>query len=186
MYVLTQAPEKEPLSVREVQDHLRVSGQDEELFRLIKTARGMMERYLNRALITQEWDVYFDCWHYEMKLPYPPLQTVDSVKYRDLDGAEQTLSSSFYHVTNNEPATIVRAYDVSWPELQYGRPQAVKISITVGYGDDAADIPEEIRHGMKLIITDLYENRGTVVLGSVNKIPAYLIDLVHSYRIYEF
>lgn len=186
MYVLTSAPEKEPLSVQEVKDHLRVNGQDEELYRMIKTARGMVERYLNRALITQEWDAYYDYWCNEMKLPYPPLQTVDSVKYRNVDGTETTLATSQYWVTNHEPATIVRAYNVTWPELQYGRPQAIKISVTVGYGDDGTDVPEEIRHGMKLLITDLYENRGTVVIGSVSKIPAYLIDLIHTYRIYEF
>jgi uncharacterized phiE125 gp8 family phage protein len=108
------------------------------------------------------------------------------VKYRDVNGTEQTLATSQYWVTNNEPATIVRAYDVTWPELQYGRPQAIKVSVTVGYGDDGDDVPEEIRHAIKLVITDLYENRGTVVLGTVSKIPNYIIDLIHSYRIYEF
>lgn len=186
MYILRVAPEKEPLSVKEVQDHLRVSGQDEELFRMLKAARGIVERYLNRALITQEWDAYYDNWCNEFKLPYPPLQTVDSVKYRDTNGTEQTLATNQYWVTNNEPACVVRAYDVTWPVLQYGRPQAIKIGVTVGYGDDSTDVPEEIRHSIKLLITDLYENRGTVVLGSVNKIPNYIIDLIHSYRIYEF
>ena len=186
MYVLTSVPEKEPLSIQEVKDHLRVSGQDEELYRILKAARGVVERYLNRALITQKWDAYYDAFCNEMKLPYPPLQTVDSVKYFDVDGTERTLANTQYWVTNHEPATIVRAYDVTWPTLQYGRPQAIKVSVTVGYGDDGADVPEEIRHAIKLVITDLYENRGAVVLGTVSKIPNYIIDLIHSYRIYEF
>ncbi len=185
MYVLTTAPEVEPVTLPEVQEHLRVSGQDEEISRLIKSARGIVERYLNRALITQEWDAYYDHWCNELRLPYPPLQTVDSVKYRDGEGAEQTLSASNYWVTNNEPATIVRSYNTTWPQLQLGRPQAIKISVTVGYGDDPTNVPEEIRHAIKLVITDLYENRGTVVLGVVNKIPNYIIDLIHSYRIYN-
>jgi len=56
----------------------------------------------------------------------------------------------------------------------------------VGYGDAVTDVPEEIRHAIKLLMTDLYENRGTIVLGTVNRIPQYIIDLIHSYRIYTF
>jgi uncharacterized phiE125 gp8 family phage protein len=56
----------------------------------------------------------------------------------------------------------------------------------VGYGLSGTSVPEEIKHAMKLIITDMYENRGTVVLGSVAKIPNYITDLIHSYKIYHF
>lgn len=186
MYVLTSAPDKEPVTVSEAQEHLRISGQDQEVLRLVKAGTGMVERYLNRALITQSWDAYYDCWKEKFKLPYPPLQSVASVKYRDSDGAEQTLSGSLYWVTNNEPAEVTRAYNTVYPELQLGRPQAVKISVVVGYGDDVGDVPEDIRHAIKLLIADLYENRGTVVLGQVNKIPNYITDLIHSYKIYHF
>ncbi len=186
MYVLTSTPEIEPVTIDEARDHLRISGQTDEVTRLIKAARGPIERYLNRALITQTWDAYYDYWCDEFKLPYPPLQTVDSVKYINSSGTETTLAPSQYWVTNNEPAALVRRYDTVWPQLQLGRPQAIKIGVTVGYGDEVTDVPEEIRHAIKLLMTDLYENRGTVVLGAVSKIPNYIIDMIHSYRIYTF
>jgi uncharacterized phiE125 gp8 family phage protein len=190
--VLITPPAAEPIDVAEVQTHLRVSGQTAEITRLIKAARGVVERYLNRALITQTWDAYYRNWC-ELKLPYPPLElgtvqtpTPPVVYYRDLDGNEQTLSSSLYHLTKDEPAEIVRKYDTTWPELQYGHPQPVRIRVVVGYGAAGSAVPEEIKHAMKLIITDLYENRGTVVLGNVAKIPNYITDLIHSYKIYHF
>lgn len=184
--VLITAPIAEPLDTTEVQQHLRVSGQAQELTRMIKTARGILERYLKRALITQTWDAYYPDWC-DLLLPYPPLTaTAPVVYYRDLDGNEQTLSSSLYHISKTEPVEITRKNNVSWPDLEYGNPNPVRIRVVVGYGDTGASVPEEIKHAMKLIITDLYENRGTVVLGSVARIPNYITDLIHSYKIYQF
>jgi uncharacterized phiE125 gp8 family phage protein len=185
--ILITPPAAEPLDTLEVQTHLRVSGQSAEVTRLIKAARGVVERYLNRALITQTWDAYYSNWC-ELKLPYPPLSTVTApvVYYRDLDGVEQTLSSSLYHLGKTEPAEITRKQDTSWPDLEYGNPNPVRIRCVVGYGLTGASVPEEIKHAMKLLITDMYENRGTVVLGSVAKIPNYITDLIHSYKIYYF
>lgn len=185
--VLITPPAAEPVDITEVQTHLRVSGQSTEITRLIKAARGVVERYLNRALITQTWDAYYDSWC-DLKLPYPPLSitTAPIVYYRDLDGAEQTLSSSLYHISKDEPAEIYRKDGVSWPDLQYANPNPVRIRCVVGYGAAGSSVPEEIKHAMKLIITDMYENRGTVVLGSVAKIPNYITDLIHSYKIYHF
>ncbi len=183
--VLITAPTVEPLDIPEVQTHLRVSGQTGEIARMIKTARGMVERYLQRALITQTWDVYYEDWC-GIKIPYNPLQSVTTVKYRDLDGVEQTLSNTLYYVTKHEPAEVERVYDTSWPTLQYGRPQPIVVRAVVGYGADGTSVPEEIQHAMKLLITDLYENRGTVVMGTVAKIPNYITDLIHSYKLYQF
>lgn len=185
--VLITPPAAEPIDVAEVQTHLRVSGQSAEITRLIKAARGVVERYLNRALITQTWDAYYEGWC-ELKLPYPPLAATPApvVYYRNLDGTEVTLSSTLYHVTKDEPGEIVRKYDTKWPELQYGHPQPVRIRCVVGYGLSGTSVPEEIKHAIKLLITDMYENRGTVVMGSVAKIPNYITDIIHSYKIYSF
>jgi uncharacterized phiE125 gp8 family phage protein len=185
--VLITAPAAEPLDTLEVQTHLRVSGQSAEITRLIKTARGMVERYLNRALITQTWDAYYVNWC-ELKLPYPPVSssTAPVVYYRDLDGVEQTLSSSLYHISKTEPAEITRKQGISWPDLEYQNHNPIRIRCVVGYGSTGASVPEEIKHAMKLLITDMYENRGTVVIGVASKIPNYITDLIHSYKIYYF
>jgi uncharacterized phiE125 gp8 family phage protein len=186
--VLREAPDSEPLTLLEAREHLKISGssQDNEIARFVKAARGVVERYLNRALITQEWDVYFDCWQEKLLLHYAPLQTVDAVKYFDSTGTERTLPTSAYWVTKSDPACIVRAYDSTWPELQSGRPDVIKVEITTGYGDSGSSIPEEIKDAIKIVLTDLYDNRGSVVIGSVQKIPGYLDDLIHSYKLYQF
>src|SRR5690606_1141690 len=124
--VIVTPPETEPINLDEAREHLRITGQDDYVTSLIQSARVQVERYLNRALITQTWDVYYSFWSYEMRLPYAPVQSVTSVKYFDLDGAENTLSDSLYwKVLSADPAAVVRKYETTWPELQYGRPDAI-------------------------------------------------------------
>jgi uncharacterized phiE125 gp8 family phage protein len=191
--VLVTAPTSEPITIDEANDHLKLSGEDTYVSGLIVAARRQLERYLNRALITQTWKVYYDCFHPEMKIPFGSLQTggtpsVDPVvKYRDLNGTLQTLASSNYWVIpTTEPATILKGYDVTYPETQYGRPDAVEITFTCGYGDSDS-VPEDIRHAMKILITNYHEQRGDIVIANmVTRIPHFITDLIHSYKIYNF
>lgn len=197
--VLVTAPSVEPLTTAEAKTHLNISGtsQDTYVSTLITTARRQVEKYLNRALITQSWKVYYDHWHYELMIPFGSLQIVGAspgpaspvVKYYDIDGTLQTwASSNYWTVTTTDPGRIIRAYDVTFPELQYGRPDAIEIAFTAGYGV-AADVPEDIKHAMKLLITNYYENRGDVVIGAgytVGKIPSFVADLLHPYKLYQF
>lgn len=198
--VLVSAPSVEPLSVEEGKAHLNLSGSSKDIYvnGLIATARGQIERYLNRALITQSWKVYYDCWRNELRIPFGNLQIAGAdpgpaspvVKYYNTDGTLTTLTESdFYWVVNTtDPASIVRKYDATYPELQYGRPDAIEIAFTAGYGSAASAVPGEIKHAMKLLITNYYEHRGDVVIGGqgVSKIPSYIADLIHSYKLYEF
>jgi uncharacterized phiE125 gp8 family phage protein len=188
--VLITPPSVEPFDTNEAKDHLHLSGNGENSLvdRLIKSARIQVERYLNRALITQTWDVQFDQWCNELILPYPPVQSITHVKYFDTNGSEQTLSTNLYwKVLSSDPATIVRKYDTSYPEVEYGRPGAITVRIVCGYGNSGTSVPEPIKDAMKLLITDLYEHKGTIAVGAgmrAEKIPGYLTDLIHNYKIY--
>jgi uncharacterized phiE125 gp8 family phage protein len=185
-------PAVEPITTAEAKSHLNVSGTSKDAYidSLIVTARGQIERYLNRALITQSWKVYYDCWQKELLIPFGSLSTLTSVKYYDIDGNLQTLSTDYYWVlSTTDPARIIRKYDATYPELQYGRPDAIEIAFTAGYGATSSAIPGEIKHAMKLLITNLYENKGDIVIGpghTVGKIPSFVTDLIHSYKLYNF
>jgi uncharacterized phiE125 gp8 family phage protein len=170
-----------------------VSGTSKDTYigTLISTARRQIERYLNRALINQSWKVYYNCWKNELLIPFGSLSTVTSVKYYDTDGTLQTLTASTYYwvVTTEDPGRIVRKYEATYPELQYGRPDAIEIAFTAGYGAAASAVPDEIKHAMKLLIGNYFENRSDLVVGSgvtAMKLPSYVTDLIHSYKLYEF
>jgi uncharacterized phiE125 gp8 family phage protein len=196
--VLVTGPSVEPITTAEAKSHLNVSGTSKDTYigTLVVTARNQIERYLNRALINQSWKVYYDCWKNELLVPFGKLQVVGAspgpaspvVKYYNTEGTLTTLTESDYYwvVTTTDPGRIVRKYSVTYPELQYGRPDSIEIAFTAGYGAAASAIPDDIKHAMKLLITNYYEHRGEIVIGQVAKIPSYVTDLIHGYKLYEF
>lgn len=191
--VLTSAPAVDPLTPAEAKTHLNLTGSSQDTYvgTLIKTATRAAEKYLNRVLITQSWKVYYDHWHFEMLIPFGKLQSVATVKYYNDAGnlAPLTESDFYWVVTTDEPGRIIRKYDAVFPVLQTGRPDAIEIAFTAGYGASAAAIPEDIRHGIKLLITDYYEHRGSVVLSSRERpsvIPGHVANLLHPYKLYQF
>lgn len=187
--VLVTPPASEPIDLATAKSHLEVVGtsKNADITSLITVARRNIERYLKRAMITQTWKVYYDCFNEEMILPFPPVQTLTHVKYYNTSGTLTTLASSNYFFDQfSEPARVIRGYDVTWPDLQEKKPNAVEIQFVCGYGD-ASDIPEDIIHAMKLLIEDYYDNRGEVVLGTFSqRIKGHISNLLHDYRIYRF
>lgn len=122
---------------------------------------------------------------YGIVLPISSLRSVDSITYIDTGGVQQTLDPSTYLVDLNDPARIMPAYGVVWPNTRQ-QINAVSVTYTVGYGTAAASVPEGIKAWMKLRIGSLYEHRESFVAMERGKLEAlpfvdYLLD---PYRIY--
>lgn len=124
---------------------------------------------------------------YEILLPQPPLISVDSVKYIDVDGNLQTLASTDYKVdTVTEPARLVPAYGKNWPATR-NEINAVEVTFTCGYGAAAA-VPEAIKAWIKLRLGAMYENRESDVAllrGSIEALP-FADKLLAPYRALRF
>jgi uncharacterized phiE125 gp8 family phage protein len=113
-------------------------------------------------------------------IPYPPLQTIDSIKYLDPNGVLQTLDPTLYQVDNiSEPARVAPAANQTWPltQISVRAPilNAVQVAFTCGFGTATNDgsvttfpttFPVEIAHAMKLLIGHWYENRLDVLTGA--------------------
>jgi len=188
------APSFEPVTLAEAQTHLIINGQDDYINSLIKTSRIMVERYLNRSLMIQTWTAYTDRWCREFYLPYAPLLGVSSLKYYNDAGTLTTLAASNYFVsTVDEPGELEFIHDFTGPTLQQGRPNPIEIVFTSGYSSSATEttqqaaVPAPMKHAMKVLMTDMHEHRGQYVIGSVaNKLPNFIIDMIHSYKLYNF
>lgn len=170
--VLATPPAKEPLELKEAMTHLRVDGLEEAaLVRgLIQAAREYAETFTGRALITQTWDLWMDCWPrgVVLELPRPPLQSVTWIKYFDAEGQEHTVDSAVYLVdTANRPGRVRLRSGQSWPSTTLREMAGVNIRFVAGYGDDPADVPQMIRQAMLLMVGDLYENRESSIVGTV-------------------
>lgn len=188
---LASPPAEEPVSLDEAKLHLRIDHSEEDalIAGLIGAARRHIEEtVLSRALITQTWELYLDRFPAKaiIKLPRPPLQSVESIKYTLEDGSEATFSASNYIVDNvSEPGRIVLKRDASWPADTLIPVNGVKVTFAAGYGDDPADVPDPIKQAMLLLIGDLYENReeSIVVQGlQVQRLPFGVQSLLYGYQ----
>lgn len=193
----TTAPTVEPVTLAEVKKHLRLATTDAEaaaytseddlLNRLITVARTQAEQETGRAFITQTKTMYLDGWPDEdfIRLPYPTLQSA-AVTYRleDDDDYDETLSTVDTDIVS-EPGRVVLQPNESWPSGTLYTDRPIKIVFVCGYGDDADDVPENIKSAILLKISDLYENRGEVVMGvSVSKIADAVDSLLRQYRVW--
>lgn len=161
----TTAPVELPLTLADARAHLRVldTSEDAQVTAWIGTATEQMDGkdgLLGRALVTQSWELLLDrfpCGS-EIRIPLPPLQSVQSVTYVDTAGVTQTLPTSVYAVdAASAPGVVSLKYAQVWPATRDER-NAVTIAFTCGYGA-AASVPERLKSAIKLLIGDLYAHR---------------------------
>jgi len=99
-----------------------------------------------------------------LRLMRSPVQSVTSVKYLDANGVLQTLTQNpgaglpgYIVDTDSEPTRLAPANNLPWP-VTLAQQAAVQVLYVAGY--TSADlVPETEKHKLKLLISELYENR---------------------------
>jgi len=161
-------PTVEPVSLPEAKCHLRVTVTEVNVLieGLIRAAREQIELECSRALIKQTLELALDAFPCPwITLPRPPLLSVTSIVYTDVNGTTQTLATSEYTVdTRREPAVIIPAWGKAWPSTREV-PNAVVVRYVAGYGDDPGLVPEALKLAAKMLIGHWYENREAAVIG---------------------
>lgn len=186
---LITAPALEPITTAEAKSHMRVTVSDDDTYiaGLITAAREHIENtLLNRALITQTREAYFDNWPSEFILPFPTLQTVTSIKYKNELGVETTVTATDYIADIERiPGRIVLAYNKSWPSSTLYPVNPITVRYVCGYGLAATTVPEPIRQAMKILVAHLYEAREMYIVGStIAEVPVSVMALLASYKAY--
>lgn len=146
-------PTEEPVSKAEAKTQLRErsTDYDTEITNLITEGRKYVEKMTGRALVTQTWKLYMDDLPSSFKVPKPPLQSISSISYQDVNNSTQTLASSNYTVdTNSEPARVVRSQTGSYPSI-YTDLNVVTVTFVCGYGNKE-DVPESLKAAILLYI----------------------------------
>jgi uncharacterized phiE125 gp8 family phage protein len=167
--VRTVEPQNWPVTLDEARKQLSlpagIPSHDQHVQWLIETATDCAETATWRALITQTWRLTLQRFPCVLFIPRPPLQSL-TIEYIDTDGILQTLDNSLYEVaTDGQPAYVVPAYNQVWPATRC-HPEAVRVTLVAGYGDDAKNVPQRIRHGIRLMIGNWFANRESVVVGN--------------------
>lgn len=173
----------DPVTLAEAKLHLRIDATDEDAQTTsqITAACDDAEHIMGRALLPQTWqlalDSFWDPSYYNAPVPItvdlirgtsfttgaaainlqkPPVTSITSIKYIDVNGALQTMSPANYQLVaaSDYTARVVPVYGQLWPSTR-GQPEAVLIQFVCGYAD-AAHVPAMIKHAIKLIVGAMY------------------------------
>lgn len=197
MLVPVVRPAVEPISLDVAKAHCKVEDtvDDALIAGFVGGARGLVEAWQRRALISQTWDWFCDgfppfadrrdrapairIWDSpygrldlpaiadEFVLPLPPLIEIVSIRYRPDGGDLVTLDPSAYEVFAGAPDRP----GLVIPAFGASWPAApcrmgsVVVRFRCGYGDDATALPPATIAAVQLVTGTLYRNRDAEAQG---------------------
>jgi uncharacterized phiE125 gp8 family phage protein len=180
-------PSVEPVTVAEAKSHLRVDTSDDDTYigTLITAAREWVEAYLDRTLVHTQWKMRLERFPtdslYPIELPRPPVvssgtATAVTITYTGETGNTATLSTAQYRVQRFEtPGRVTTVYGGTWPAGREDN-DAVQVTWWAGYGSTGSSVPAAIRHAILMLVGYWYENRSTVVVGSISKQLEFAVE----------
>lgn len=172
--VITE-PIKEPVDIASLKEYQHIDHEEEQITfdRINKAARLSAEKFTRRSLAVKTYELTLYERFDRIKLPNPPLVSVDKVTVKDKDGT--LIEVTDFYVSESEPAILL----VEWPDVELYPVDAFKIQYTAGYDN----MPEDIEQALHLLVSHFYENREAVIVGtSVVKIPFSVESLLYPYK----
>ena len=132
------------------------------------------KEWQGRAYIDRTYILTLDDWPEcgYIELPMPPLDSITSIVYTDSSGTNNTWSSAEYQVdASGFVGRVSPAYGYSWPSSVLRVMAGVTVTYKAGYGAATSDVPERIKHAIKMVLGDLWENREDSDIVQKYKVP---------------
>lgn len=173
----------------EAQVHLRLDGDDEKSLveGMIAAATAHIDGptgWLGRAIGAQVLEARFDLLTVgqSLRLPYPPILEMLSVKYLDAAGVEQEADLADFELFGDELAP----QGSEWVWLGGSlRREAARIRYRAGY----EEVPAPIRAAILMIVGDLHRFRSSAsdmnITPTAIPMSATVNDLLQPYRVYR-
>ncbi|MDB5569075.1 MAG: hypothetical protein JWN93_258 [Hyphomicrobiales bacterium] len=182
--ILLNPPSVEPISLAQAKAWLRVTGADEDdlIAGLVVAARTLVETVTRTALLAQTWRVVLDAWPADgLRVPLAPFRSVVALRTLAADGAEQIVPASSY-VVDASPAEARVRFLVA--PAQPGRSVAgAEMDLVVGFAAAPEEVPEPLRHAVRLLLARWYEQRGDAGTDSAaERLPGAVAALLAPYR----
>jgi uncharacterized phiE125 gp8 family phage protein len=150
---LVALPDDEPVQLDDVKKTLRVDSDDDDdrIERHIREAREWVERRVQRKIAAEMWEIGLDAFPIgPLLLPLSPVQSVESIKYDDASGTEQTVAPADYKMV---VGSITAA--AGWP-TSGSSANAVRVRVLTGYEDEDL-IPSVLISAIHLKVKELYD-----------------------------
>jgi uncharacterized phiE125 gp8 family phage protein len=162
-------PTIEPLTISEAKAQLHIAESDNtynaELTATVAAAREEWERDTSQALISRTIEHRMPRFADYVELTVRPVVSIESVKYIDIDGNEQTVNANDYYLDGER--VVFRSRFVR-PSLE-DRSEAVKIRYVAGYGTSAASVPQFDKMAIKMSMANRFEDRDMISAGGERK-----------------
>jgi len=153
-------PEAVPLALAKQHCEVDHDDRDDLITAFIHQAARAVEAYTGVLLGEQQWTLKLDAFTDAIELPLAPVVSVESITYRDAEGASQTLSDDIYTLDiTSRPQWIVRNSDQEWPEL-LDAVNAVTISFTAG----SDTIEQPLQAAVLATVAAWFDNRSSAGL----------------------
>ena len=178
-------PTEEPITAAEARAWLKQSSDVDDTWItnvLIPAARRVAEREMNRAIISQTWDLELDCQPKIITLPLGTVTAVTYVKTVADDDTETTESSTeTYHAETDKTShnRIFLRVGGTWTTTTRKR-GVMLVRFVVGWADADA-VPADIKQGLCALVAHYYYNRGSI--GSPD-IPSVVADLLGNWIVF--
>lgn len=183
--VYTPATE-EPVTIQELKEWLRITHDDEDrlLARALRAARQYVEEITGRVLTTTVLRIRYDhCFPRDViEIPRYPIQQVNSIKYIDPDGIEQTLDASVYEPDLHKvPPRIELAHNQSWPAVR-DRSNAITVEVVAG-SSSLGLIPPDLVVAVMQLSGHYYEHREAFQISpELAEVPLSVRSLLFNHR----
>ena len=185
--ILLSGPAVEPVTLAEAKTYLRVEhGDDDDVIAaLIAGARVHVEAQTRRALITQSWRLIRDAWPDDGRIAVlpVPLRALTAARVYRLDGTTQALDTAAF-VADSAAAPAVLSFAAGALPAPGRIVAGIELDVEVGYGDTPAEVPENLRQAIRILVAHWYENRGLIAAGAgVAVLPQTVAALLAPHRV---
>lgn len=152
----------------------------------IEDATDQFQRDVAQRFSTTTYRLSLNTWpgsddDHLITLPVPPCQSVESVKYTDTAGVEQTLVVDDDYTVDVEGIRGIVAPVTSWPSAKAIR-NAIRVEFTAGYDADDRPLPDAILRGIKLLAAHMFLNRSVASDIMLSTVPLAYSEIVDSFK----
>ena len=131
----------------------------------------------------QRWRFVLDAWPADGRLDprMGPLRSVIAARVFDSANHSSTIDVASFVV--DAAADIIAS--PCWALPLPGRCTAgIELDVELGFGAYAADVPDALRHAVRMLVAHWYENRGLAAIGAtVAMLPAGVDAMIAPYRV---
>lgn len=163
----------EPVSVQRAKHNSNIPDTekafDSFLQDCVKAARDYIEKQLGCCICEASYTLTLSKFPtYAIPIPVWPVQSVESIAYKDTNNANQAVTfANIVQPINDDRYSI---YLADWEAFPTSRdtPNAITVSFTAGWSSQET-IPPTIARAILMMVSHWFENRETVLIGTASK-----------------